>query len=900
MASKTEPRPADAPLACIILAAGRGTRMRARKLPKVCFPVVGVPVINRSIAAYRACGAGTIVVVVGEDGGEVIETVTSEFDGVLFARQPSPLGTGDAVRAGFEPLQRLGFEGNVICAVGDKLIREEAVRRLLAEFERERADAALAVTERPDVHHMGRTLLDDKGEVEGIVEERDLRAAELCGRMDRMCRRARGRLDVRALRAACLAALGSEEICERFLRQAWKRIARTDRVSASALQAALPARPGFIQLAGRWEPAAAVRRAPAYMNESLYVFRAPVLARAMPLLKQRRHGEVYFTDIVQACRIAAKRDRRAKVIPVFLANRDWLQGYNTPDQLLDIEEKTRVRVRGPQKVARTTLALGRRLLRPAGTWLRLIDDFPPRVRRQFREVYGGDRALLAEKRQELLAPLRRFCRMYGPDRKAVIARAPGTVNLMGRHVDVVGGSINVASIDREVWVVAAPRDDDLVRLSPLGGGRRARAEFAIGREIASLGWDDWLTYISLNRVREMVTRARGDWGSIARAAAVRLQQHSKTRRLRGMDAVAQSGIPLAAGLGASSAMLVALSEAIVSLNGLEMSPHQFVLLCGEGEWYFGSRGTAAQHAAMKLGRRGQVAHLRFFPFEAERLIPFPDDWRLVLGRAPAPRGGGSDGTVRARSLAAMQSGLLLLRTKHPHLGYFMEHVRDLSPKRLGVTLRELYAMLLDLPRSATPARLRRLLSGENARRLEALIAPLGERRSLPVRDALCFGAAECARGDLMARLLARAEGAQVGTLLSASHDAERAVCRNPAGGAAPFRWSATDARLTRCMSDLQSDDPERARRARIELQPGRFGPGSADIDAMVDVAETVPGVLGAQISGAPAGGCAMMIAREDAVDPLRRALRQGFYRPRRLRDRSSVCSFVAGAGVLEI
>jgi len=91
------------PTACIILAAGRGTRMGARGLPKVCFHVGGVPIINRSIAAYRACGIGTIVVVIGQDGQQVVDTVSAEFDGILFARQREPRGTGDAAQTGFEP-----------------------------------------------------------------------------------------------------------------------------------------------------------------------------------------------------------------------------------------------------------------------------------------------------------------------------------------------------------------------------------------------------------------------------------------------------------------------------------------------------------------------------------------------------------------------------------------------------------------------------------------------------------------------------------------------------------------------------------------------------------------------------------------------------------------------------
>ncbi len=46
----------DVGISCIVLAGGRGTRMGASTLRKVCLPVAGVPAINRSIAAYREAG----------------------------------------------------------------------------------------------------------------------------------------------------------------------------------------------------------------------------------------------------------------------------------------------------------------------------------------------------------------------------------------------------------------------------------------------------------------------------------------------------------------------------------------------------------------------------------------------------------------------------------------------------------------------------------------------------------------------------------------------------------------------------------------------------------------------------------------------------------------------------
>lgn len=900
MVSGAKSKTSKAPLAAIIMAAGRGTRMCARSLPKVCFPVVGVPAINRSIAAYRACDVRTIVVVIGRDGQQVMDTVTSEFDGVLFAAQREAKGTGDAVRVGFEPLRRLGFDGLVICTVGDKVVQPEAVRAVLEGMEAQDCDGVLAVTEKPKARGMGRVLLNDCREIVGIVEDRDLCAAELLLRMDRRCRTTKGSLDASALRKECLQAMGSEEACSRFLGRAWSRIRTADRVASARLRSNLPAKPGFLRVGSRTLSAAAVRRASKYVNESLYLFRASVLPRGLRMLKPNAAGEVYITDMVSALANPPKGRPKTRLLACLLRDPDWMLGFNTPAELLNLEEKIRSRVRGAQRVGRVTLSLSRRILKPAGEWLRRLEACPPSVRRKLANVYGPDASVLDRRRRALLRPLRRFCRAYGPDRKVVIARAPASANIMGRHIDEVGGFINVTSVDHEALLVASPREDDLVRLVRADERGHPRREFAIGREIASLGWDDWLTYISSQRVRQMVLQARGDWGNIVRAAAVRLQQRFKTRRLRGMDAVVHSTIPLAAGLGASSAMLVAVSECFVALNGLEMTPHQFVLLCGEGEWYLGSRGTAAAHAGMKLGRRGYVTHLRFSPFEVDRLVPFPEGIRVLLCHVPTTAKSADGLRNRTRALAAMKAGLLVLRDRHPHLAHLMEHVRDLNPRRLGISLKALYEMFLDVPRRASVAALKRLLSAQGRGRLEEILSAIPDTRMLTLRDALLYGVAECARSARAARQLEDGDLAGMRALFSASHDAERIVRYDEQGAASEYRWSATDSFLRCCIEDLQSENPNRVLRAQIELQPGRFGPGAAEIDRIVDVAQSVPGVVGAQLSGAGAGGCAMVLVKADAMHPLRRELRRRFFKPRHFPEQTHLCGFVERAGVLEI
>ncbi len=84
----------------VILAGGRGTRMRNDSKHKVCFEVGGIPIILRALANYQACGINHHIIVVGALGEQVLHTVGARMPNVSFAYQPEPRGTGNAARCG--------------------------------------------------------------------------------------------------------------------------------------------------------------------------------------------------------------------------------------------------------------------------------------------------------------------------------------------------------------------------------------------------------------------------------------------------------------------------------------------------------------------------------------------------------------------------------------------------------------------------------------------------------------------------------------------------------------------------------------------------------------------------------------------------------------------------------
>jgi len=56
-------------------------------------------------------------------------------------------------------------------------------------------------------------------------------------------------------------------------------------------------------------------------------------------------------------------------------------------------------------------------------------------------------------------------------------------------------------------------------------------------------------------------------------------------------------------------------------------------LCGEGEWYVGTRGGAGDHAAMLFCKRESICHLRFFPFEVDRYLRIPEGYAILIANS---------------------------------------------------------------------------------------------------------------------------------------------------------------------------------------------------------------------------------------------------------------------------
>jgi bifunctional UDP-N-acetylglucosamine pyrophosphorylase/glucosamine-1-phosphate N-acetyltransferase len=159
----------------IVLAAGKGTRMKSN-IPKVMHALAGAPMLSHVLAATRAASVGEICVVVGPGMEEVCSVARKTDPGIQVFVQAEQRGTADAVKAAQEAFA--GFGGPVIVLYGDTpLLRPETIDRLCHALG-DGADIVVVGFEAKDPTGYGRLLLDDRGKLVGIREDKDAGAEE--------------------------------------------------------------------------------------------------------------------------------------------------------------------------------------------------------------------------------------------------------------------------------------------------------------------------------------------------------------------------------------------------------------------------------------------------------------------------------------------------------------------------------------------------------------------------------------------------------------------------------------------------------------------------------------------------------------------------------------------------
>ena len=153
-------------LNCVILAAGKGTRMNS-KLPKIVHPIMGRPMVRYVVEAARTLGPSAIVVVTGH-GHKLVEACLAA-DNVRFALQAEQKGTAHALLSS-EPLLA---EGDILILYGDVPLIAASTLRAFADAFGRSDGIAFMTTEVENPEGYGRVIAAPTGEILDIVEENE-------------------------------------------------------------------------------------------------------------------------------------------------------------------------------------------------------------------------------------------------------------------------------------------------------------------------------------------------------------------------------------------------------------------------------------------------------------------------------------------------------------------------------------------------------------------------------------------------------------------------------------------------------------------------------------------------------------------------------------------------------
>ncbi|MGB9497430.1 MAG: NTP transferase domain-containing protein [Dissulfuribacterales bacterium] len=164
------------PWASIILAAGKGTRMKS-EVPKVMHHLLGKPIIGHVLDLLRNLDIGPRVVVAGH-GGDLVRDYLKKTD-IKLVVQEQQLGTGHAASCAKAALGE--FHGNVLIICGDTpLLKENTLASFMEDHAASGRILSLLTAHLKDPTGYGRVLrsVPEDAQIQGIVEEKDATEAQ--------------------------------------------------------------------------------------------------------------------------------------------------------------------------------------------------------------------------------------------------------------------------------------------------------------------------------------------------------------------------------------------------------------------------------------------------------------------------------------------------------------------------------------------------------------------------------------------------------------------------------------------------------------------------------------------------------------------------------------------------
>jgi N-acetylgalactosamine kinase len=891
----------------IILAAGKGTRMGNEETAKVCFEIDGEPAINRIISIFKRVGFQNFVLVVGTRSEQVMQTVSQKHKGIVFVFQNPQMGTGHAAMCAGEVLESLGHSDLVLLCMGDKYLEIEAIEILVEGFIRKQADLALlTLPYKPNSKSQyARVIGDESGGLYGIVEHIDLMRLSIIESLTKLIKKNKT-FEKKKILEVINEYLPNKSKQKKVIPELLRYLEGTSNFDIKSFKKQLVSDTYKISISGKNMSVQEINKCTLGINPSLYLSKSEAFYSGLKLLDNHNvQKEYYLTDIISHLNLQCDEDGGSlyRLAAVNASDPNIVQGFNAPDELLAIQDYFRRKKEKKLKQSArhsSRITLKENQYRKVSNWLILLEKNENYIHQWMVKIYGDHPELHKQIRKNLIKVLKCYGDKFGTEQKVLIVRAPARVNLMGRHVDHRGGFNNFLAIHRETFIVAGVRNDDNVIAVNIEPGRFKDVEFNISELIGHFAWSDWINFIESSWVRGLLRSSVGDWGNYIKAAVLRLQNKYQDIKLSGLNIALSGNIPQAAGLSSSSSIVVAMLQGAIALNGLELNAQQFVDMCGEGEWFVGSRGGAGDHAAIYLGERGKIAHVGYLPFQIYKMIDAPSNYQVIIANSQikAAKSGNAKNTFNQK-VCSFNLGLELLKIRIPFIKENVEYLRDIAPDNLGCLTSDIYKWLKKIPQYMTRTDFRQMLPGKYSDVIDLNFSTHKDPKIYNVRGVLFFGIAEIIRSKISVELLEKGKMKQFGVLMQISHDGDRVSARNDQGKYISFKDSYDDICLNQLIDDLASENPEKVLNAQLYMQPGGYGCSTQEIDRMIDISKDVQGVIGAQIAGAGLGGCIMILSKKESINDVSEALKKHYYDPIGLEPEIINCFTVEGSGLVE-
>ena len=133
-------------------------------------------------------------------------------------------------------------------------------------------------------------------------------------------------------------------------------------------------------------------------------------------------------------------------------------------------------------------------LHPVRKWVAAAQDRGSEFNRTLRAICADAESEHVQATRMCTRALHAFGDACGMDRGVLVIRSAGRVNILGTHIDHRGGSVNPVAVNH-LWLIASPRDDDLVVARNVESDQFPLEQFRIseclpaGARISD--WDAW-------------------------------------------------------------------------------------------------------------------------------------------------------------------------------------------------------------------------------------------------------------------------------------------------------------------------------------------------------------------------------------------------------------------------